>query len=74
MDLNQSAGIFSSTWCHVSLREKGVDLNFMLSSFCLTVPVSLREKGVDLNKSSLSSSRYAIVSLREKGVDLNSFC
>ena len=55
----------------VSLREKGVDLNFNGFTFLSKVNVSLREKGVDLNALMVESSPFTVVSLREKGVDLN---
>ena len=58
----------------VSLREKGVDLNYKVPRSSLhRIAVSLREKGVDLNIWAIPGTRSATVSLREKGVDLHSY-
>ena len=57
---------------HVSLREKGVDLNVVdLNPAGSGHTVSLREKGVDLNFTPPTRLNQIHVSLREKGVDLN---
>jgi len=48
VDLNIDTYEFSSTDT-VSLREKGVDLNFHNQPHKYALSVSLREKGVDLN-------------------------
>ena len=48
MDLN-APKVFEWSIGHVSLREKGVDLNLDKNATTESQRVSLREKGVDLN-------------------------